>query len=181
MRKSRWFTCLVNSASLQTQLAIPGSFKPFPSGAPDTWSGLRDPPNSSMTSVQITSVSKSKFPLDQCRSRITAFWRLAQPRFPNGPNLEGLFFDPPSQSPPPPPLNRPAAQKHTQTHTFPNQVDWIIDVYLSDAFVKLHKSDRNCQSVCVCASVFVIFRASSKIPHSLIITENMYCPLQHSS
>lgn len=53
-----------------------------------------------MTSVQIISVSKSKFPLDQCRSRITAFWRLAQPRFPNRPNLEGLFSTlPPSHHP----------------------------------------------------------------------------------
>lgn len=67
------------------------------------WAGLWDtvspPPNPSMTPqslVQIAPFPESKFPLDQCCSRIGAVWRLAQPRFPNGANLEGLVWPPPN-------------------------------------------------------------------------------------
>ena len=72
------------------------------------------------------------------------------------------LFDPP---PPPPPNqhhhhatpNSPVhahVHKRMQIHTFPNQVDSIIDAYRSDAFVKLHKSDRDCQNVCVYACLY---------------------------
>lgn len=62
---------------------------------------------------------------------------------------------------------------NTQIHTLPNQVCLIMNVYHCDAFGNMHKPDKNCQRVwawqhvCVCVS--------------LIITENMHCPLQHSS
>lgn len=119
--KSRLFT----RGLLQRQLErLPLTLKPFPSGAP----GLQVA-DSSKTSVQMAWAAMSKFPLEQCRSSITTFWRLAPRRFPNGPNLEGLFrpSPSPSQSPPRPPLNHPhCAKTHTYTHRCPLfQTEWI--------------------------------------------------------
>lgn len=58
-------------------------------------------------------------------------------------------------------------------HTLPNQVHLIMDVYLCDAFGNMHKPDKNCQHVWACLHACVCM--------SLIVTENMHCPLQHSS
>lgn len=65
-----------------------------------------------------------------------------------GLTLRDLFDPPPITTPADDPL--PTQCMHMCTNTqFPNAEDWIIDAYPSDAFVKLHKSDRVCQNVCV--------------------------------
>lgn len=120
---------------------------------------LSQPPLQWLNSIWNKSLHSSspKFPLEQGCSCIAAVWRLAQPRLPNGSNLEGLVWPPPDQHHHHATPNSPVhahVHKRMQIHTFPNQVDWIIDAYRSDAFVELHKSDRDCQNVCVYACLY---------------------------
>lgn len=117
---------------------------------------------------------------------IVAVWRLAQPRFPNGPNLEGLVWPSNHHTNPPTCAH---LHKHTDTHfSKPSGLNnWCLSFWCICWATQVRQGLSECVCVCVsllvckCVCECVMFSVSSKIPHSPIITENMYCPLRHSS
>ena len=107
-----------------------------------------------------------KFPLDQCCWSIAAVSHLAQPCFPNGLYHEGLVWPHHHHSTSVhPPIIHPHVQKPTWINTCSNQINWIIDAYISDAFVRLYKSYRKCKKVCMCMWCYPCGFRNPPFPH----------------